>query len=269
MLGVFDMSLGHQTSWTGCPYSLLHRRCSSLCYWKTRIWPGWPDGLERNCLWAVFPLSSLDGLERRCRRDIWALNELDSFSRLCHWGLGSCKIIHILISQSQHLSSTWWGLWLACFGRTGLVLSLWGGADLWLDGLCQIVLFVSLAAQQVSGRSDIYWPSWIVLKELYLVLDVHGGSQLGTGGLPWYVCHIAEAMLWPEHWGIRPSSCRHFWPSLPLTQWNHVRLMKVWWRCGMNEVKVTGKLSKLISVEGRSIVRHDNGGHAFSCKKFS
>ena len=24
MLGVFDVSLGHQTSWTRCPYSLLH-----------------------------------------------------------------------------------------------------------------------------------------------------------------------------------------------------------------------------------------------------
>ena len=29
--GCFDVSLGCQTSWTGCPYSLLHRRCSSLC----------------------------------------------------------------------------------------------------------------------------------------------------------------------------------------------------------------------------------------------
>ena len=132
-----------------------------------------------------FPFFSLDGLERRCCHDKWALNELDSFCKLCCWGLGSCKIIHILIFQSQYLLSTWWGLWLACFGRIGLVLSLWGDADLWLDGLCWTVLSVSLAAQQVSGRSDIYWPSWMVLKELYLVLDIHGGSQLGTGGLLW------------------------------------------------------------------------------------
>ena len=50
-----NVSLGHQTSWTGCPYSLLHCWCSSLCCGKTRFWPGWPDGLERNCLWAIFP----------------------------------------------------------------------------------------------------------------------------------------------------------------------------------------------------------------------
>ena len=56
MLEVFDMSLGHQTSWTRCPYSSLHCRCSSLHCQKTWIWPGWPDGLERNCLWAIFPL---------------------------------------------------------------------------------------------------------------------------------------------------------------------------------------------------------------------
>ena len=181
-LGVFDMSLGHQTSWTRCPYSLLLHQCNSLCCWMTWIWP---DGLERNCLWAVSPLFSLNGLERRCHCDKLALNELDSFCKLCRWGLGSCKIIHILIFQSQYLSSTWWGLWLACFGRIGLVLSPSGDADLWLDGLCQTVLSVSLAVQQVSGGSDVYWPSWMVLKELYLVLDVHGGSQLGMGGLPW------------------------------------------------------------------------------------
>ena len=46
---------------------------------ETQIWLGWPDGLEKNCLWAVFPLSSLDGLERRSRHDKWALNELNSF----------------------------------------------------------------------------------------------------------------------------------------------------------------------------------------------
>ena len=34
MLGVFDMSLGHQTSWTGCPYSSLHCQYSSLCCQK-------------------------------------------------------------------------------------------------------------------------------------------------------------------------------------------------------------------------------------------
>ena len=189
MLGVFDMSRGHQTSWTRCPYNLLHHRCNSLCCWMTQIWPEWSwndhNGLERNCLWAVFPLSSLDGLERRCRHDKLALNELDSFCKLCHWGLGWCKIIHILVFQSQYLLSTWWGLWLACFGRTGLVLSPSGDADLWLDGLCWTVLSVSLAAQQVSGRSGEYWPSWMVLKELNLVLDVHGGSQLGMVGLPW------------------------------------------------------------------------------------
>ena len=50
------MCLGCQTSWTGCPYSSLHCQYSSLCCQKTWIWPGWPDGLERNCLWAVFPL---------------------------------------------------------------------------------------------------------------------------------------------------------------------------------------------------------------------
>ena len=29
-VGVFDMSLGCQTSWTRCPYNLLHHRCNSL-----------------------------------------------------------------------------------------------------------------------------------------------------------------------------------------------------------------------------------------------
>ena len=35
-----------------------------------------------------------------------ASNELDSFCRLCHWGLGSCRIIHIQVFQPQYLSST-------------------------------------------------------------------------------------------------------------------------------------------------------------------
>ena len=37
----------------------------------------------------------------------------------------------------------------------------------------------------------------------------------------------------------------------------------------MNEVKVMGKLSELLSIEWGSIVRHDNGQHSFSCKKFT
>ena len=98
MLEVFDVSLGHQTSWTGCPYSSLHCRYSSLHCQKTWIWPGWPDGLERNCLWAVSPLFPLDGLERRSHRDIWASSELCSFCRLCCWGPDSCRIVHISVS---------------------------------------------------------------------------------------------------------------------------------------------------------------------------
>ena len=70
MVGVFDMSLGHRTSWIWCPYSSLHCLCSSLCCQRTWIWLGWSDGLERNCLWAVFSLFSPDGLERRSHHDI-------------------------------------------------------------------------------------------------------------------------------------------------------------------------------------------------------
>ena len=222
MLEVFDVSLGHQTSWTGCPYSSLHCQCSSLHCWKTWIWPGWPDGLERNCPWAVFPLSSLDGLERRSRHDIWASNELDSFCRLCCWGPGSCKIIHILIFQSQYQSSTWWGLWLACFGRTGLVLSPWGDADLWLCGLCQTVLFVSLGA-------------WTSLWWIWCILTLLDGLErtVPYAGWPWRIsagdgrsammgvsCSWSNALAWAL--GIHPSSCRHFWPSLPLPRWIHL-----------------------------------------------
>ena len=58
MLGVFDVSQVHQTTWTWCPYSWFPSG-------KTRIWPCWADGLERKCLWAVSFLFSLDGLERR------------------------------------------------------------------------------------------------------------------------------------------------------------------------------------------------------------
>ena len=84
-----------QTSWTGCPCSSLHCQYSSLHCQRTRLWPGWSDGLERNCLWAVSSLFSLDGLERRSCHDIWASSELCSFCRLCRWGPGSCRSIHI------------------------------------------------------------------------------------------------------------------------------------------------------------------------------
>ena len=40
-----------------------------------------------------------------------------------------------------------------------------------------------------------------------------------------------------------------------------------WW-CGVHEVKVMGKLPKFLSIERRSVVRHDNSGYAFSCKEF-
>ena len=69
VLGVFDVCLVHQTTWTWCP-------CSWFPSGRTRIWPCWADGLERNCLWAVSSLFSLNGLERRSRHDIWASNEL-------------------------------------------------------------------------------------------------------------------------------------------------------------------------------------------------
>ena len=52
------------------------------------------------------PFFPQDGLERRSCHDIWASSELCSFSRLCHWGPGSCRIVHILISQSLYQSST-------------------------------------------------------------------------------------------------------------------------------------------------------------------
>ena len=69
--GVSDVYWVHQTSWTGCPCSSLHCQYSSLHCQRTRIWPGWSDGLERNCLWAVSSLFSPDGLERRSHHDIW------------------------------------------------------------------------------------------------------------------------------------------------------------------------------------------------------
>ena len=80
MLGVFDVCLVCQTSWTWYPYSSLHSQ-------MTWIWPGWSDGLERNCLWAVSSLFSLDGLERMSCHDIWVSSELCSFCRLCIGGL--------------------------------------------------------------------------------------------------------------------------------------------------------------------------------------
>ena len=46
-----------------------------------------------------------------------------------------------------------------------------------------------------------------------------------------------------------------------------IRLMEVRWRCGMNEIKVTGKLSKFLTIEWGTIVRHDDGRHSFSCKR--
>ena len=45
-------------------------------------------------------------------------------------------------------------------------------------------------------------------------------------------------------------------------------LMEIGWWCGVHEVKVTGKLPKSFSIEGRSIVGHDDSGYAFSCKEF-
>ena len=151
--------------------------------------------LERNCLWAVSSLFPPDGLERMSRHDIWASSELCSFCRLCCWGPGSCRIVHILIFQSLCQSSTWWGLCLVCCERTGLVPWPWGDVDLWLCGLCQSVLSVFLAVRLVFAWSDIYWPFWMVLKGLFLELDDHVGSLLRTGGLPWWVCHIARVML--------------------------------------------------------------------------
>ena len=90
---MFDVCWVHQATWTWCPYSWFPSG-------KTWIWPCWADGLERKCLWAVSFLFSLDGLERRSHHNIWASDELCSFCRLCHWGLGSCRIIHIPIFQS-------------------------------------------------------------------------------------------------------------------------------------------------------------------------
>ena len=64
MLGMFDVCQVHQTTWIWCPYSWFPSG-------KTWVWPCWPDGLERNCFWAVSSLFSPDGLERRCCHDIW------------------------------------------------------------------------------------------------------------------------------------------------------------------------------------------------------
>ena len=153
-------------------------------------WWSWKE-LSLGCF---FPFSP-DGLERKSRHDIWASNELCSFCRLCCWGPGSCRIIHIRVFQSLCQSSTWWGLCLAYCERTGLVPWPWGDTDLWLYGLCQTVLFVSLGVQPVFVRSDVYWPSWMVLKGLCLVLDDHVKSLLRMGGLLWWVCHIAGVML--------------------------------------------------------------------------
>ena len=116
-------------------------------------------------------------------------------------------------------------------------LTLRGCTDLWLYGLCWTVLFVFLGAQLVSVRSDVYWLSWMVLKGLCLVLDDHVRSLLGMGGLPWWVCRIAGAMLWPEHWGIHPSSCRHFWPFFTIASMN----LFDWWKWGDDVVWMKSK----------------------------
>ena len=47
-----------------------------------------------------------------------------------------------------------------------------------------------------------------------------------------------------------------------------IGLMEMGWWCGVHEVEFTGKLPKLLTIEWGSIVRHDNGGYAFSCKGF-
>ena len=84
----------------------------------TRIWP---DGLKRNCLWAVFPLFALDGLERRCHCDKWALNELSSFCRLCCWGLGysnisvTVPVIHLM----GPVAGLFWKNWTCSFTLRG------------------------------------------------------------------------------------------------------------------------------------------------------
>ena len=134
---MFDVCVVHQTSWIWCP-------CSWFPPQRTWIWPGWADGLERNCLWAVSSLFPLDGLERRSSRDIWASSELCSFCRLCCWGPGSCRIIHILVFQSLCQSTTWWGLCLVCCERTGLVPWPWGDVDLWLCGSVEVFFLFSL-----------------------------------------------------------------------------------------------------------------------------
>ena len=176
--------------------------------------------------------------------------------KLCHWGLWSCRIVHIWVSQPQYLLSTWWGLWLACSGRTGLVLSPSGDADLWLDGLCQTVLSVSLAS------STSLWQIWRILT----ILD---GLErtVPCAGRPWSIsagdgrsamigvwCSWSNALAWAlgdlSHLLVSVFDLLYHWLD------ETVRLMEVWWRCGMNEIKVTGKLPKLVSIEGRSVVRH-------------
>ena len=126
-----------------------------------------------------------------------------------------CMSIHIPRFQSLYQLSTWGGLCLAYSGTSVLSPLPWGHVDLCLCGLCWSFLSVFPEDEWVSAKSAVYWQVLMVLKELFLVQDIHVEFLLGKEDLMWWVYHVAEVVLELEHWENHQFSCRHSWPSSP------------------------------------------------------